>query len=259
MKLVFQIYSEQQGKGVLMMTRYVAVVGLATVTVLAGCGTNHLQTVDVPAYRPPSNGGAETSFRDDLGETSITVFPTLVRDPQGNSYSHSSRTTIAEFFETEKLATVVESDNHVDFSAPAVTTQHDLFQQNMSLFAEYLGAEPVTTEYALLVECLVTPTKSGGEAVGGVQCYLLDAKGHNAFSFLMNSHHCLFNEAGLKTETASDDARAALIDGATDIVIEALRRQLQPELLALAGFSDPAMGWPTVLAMVQLFIRKSEL
>ena len=119
-------------------TRYLAAIPLGIFIVLAGCGTNDVQTTDAPAYRPSSNGGAETSFREDLGSTSITVFPTLVRDFRGSSYSPLSRTTIAKFLEIEKLATVVESDDHVAFSAPAGTTQQDHFQQNMSLFAESL-------------------------------------------------------------------------------------------------------------------------
>ena len=196
---------------------------------LAQCGTNDVEVVSLPAYRPPSAGAAEASFRERLGETSITVFPTVVRDTQGSSYSQASRATVAEFLVTNQLASATESDDQVDLSASAGPTQHDLFKQNMALFAQYLEANPVTTEYALLVECLVTPTRSSREAVGGIQCYILDGKGRNAFSFLMNSHHRLFNEANLKVEKTGNEAREALIDRSTRVVLESLRRQLPPE------------------------------
>jgi hypothetical protein len=211
------------------MNKYLAAVILGIVVSLGGCAKDGNQVIDLPAYRPPSDGTAEASFRERLGETSITVFPTVVRDSQGSSYSQASRATVAEFLVTNQLASATESDDQVDLSASAGPTQHDLFKQNMALFAQYLEANPVTTEYALLVECLVTPTRSSREAVGGIQCYILDGKGRNAFSFLMNSHHRLFNEANLKVEKTGNEAREALIDRSTRVVLESLRRQLPPE------------------------------
>ena len=83
--------------------------------------------------------------------------------------------------------------------------QWQLFKKSMSLFADYLKVHPVNTEYALVVECLVSPRRivsprrSGGEAIGGIQCYVLDSNGSNAFSFLLNSHHELFTDVSQLT------------------------------------------------------------
>ena len=211
------------------MNRYFAAVILGVAVSLAGCAKDGNQVIDLPAFRPPSDGGAEASFRERLGEMSMTVFPPVVQTFAGTAYHRESRPKIAGFFTTQGLATVTESDEEVDLSKTTPRTQHERFTQNMAAFSEYLKASPVTTDYALLLEFLVTPTRSGGEAVGGVQCYLLDAKGNNAFSFLMNSHHRLFNEAELKTQSASDEVRAELIGRSTETVLEALRRQLPQE------------------------------
>ena len=157
-------------------------------------------------------------------------FPTVVRSLRGSAYDKASRGRIVDFLRTEKLATVVERDDQVDLSKSMDMIQHNHFQKSMTLVASHVKTAPVATEYVLLVECLVTPTKSGGEAVGGIQCYLLDSKGRNAFSFLLNSHHRLFNEAQLKTQTVSDNARADLVNQSTEVLLEALRRQLRPEV-----------------------------
>jgi hypothetical protein len=96
----------------------------------------------------------------------------------------------------------------------------------MSVFADHIEAEPVATDYALLVECMLAPIHKGGEAVGGIEIYLLDAEGHNAFSFLLNSHHRLFNEGNLGRMFGYDDERADLVHRITEVVIEALRIEL---------------------------------
>ena len=107
--------------------------------------------------------------------------------------------------------------------------QWNVFQTSMSLFADHLKAHPINTEYALVVECLVTPRRSGGEAVGGIQCYVLDSSGSNAFSFLLNSHHELFTDAQLKIGNVTTESRDELVKKSTEVVIKAFQRQLNIE------------------------------
>jgi hypothetical protein len=211
------------------MSKRIPAAALGIFFLLIGCTTNEVPVIDLPAHRPPSDERAEASFQERLGETSITVFPAVVQTFQGASYDEIPQTMLADFFSTENLATTVDSGEHVDLSTTTARTQHEHFTENIAAFSNYLKANPVTTEYALVAEFLVSPRKTGGEAVGGIQCYVLDAKGNNAFSFLINSHHRLFNEADLKTPTDSDDARAHLVRESTQVLLESLRRQLQPE------------------------------
>ena len=206
------------------MNKYLAIVIVGCLTLVVGCGA-----LDHPAYRPAAEGDAVKLLRQRLGKTSITVLPTVIRSLRGSAYDKASRGKIADFFKTDKLATVIERDDQVDLSKSRDRVQRNLFRKCMSLLADHVKTSPVATDYVLLVECLVTPRRSGGQAVGGIQCYLLDSKGHNAFSFLLNSHHRLFNEAQLKRKTVSDDTHADLIDQSTEVVIEALRSQLRSE------------------------------
>jgi len=205
------------------MMRWTLVVAALAVTL--GCASKSPK-LDYPAYRPEAVGEAERLFRDRLRKTSVVVFPTVVRSFRSTEYDEASRDRIGAFFEAHNLATVHLSEDQVDLSASAAPVQWKLFQQSMSLVAAHLKANPAPAEYAMLVECLVTPTKAGGQAVGGLQCYILDAEGRNAFSFLLNSHHRLFVDARLSTGAASEIARANLARRSTDVVVEALRRQL---------------------------------
>ena len=114
----------------------------------------------------------------------------------------------------------------VDLSGSKAKVQFGLFKDSMKRFAGHLEEHPEDGQYFFLTELMVTPIPSGGLAVGGIQCYVLDSGGGDAFSFLLNSHHRLFVEAGLRTDAATAESLAGLTRNATDTVVEALRLQL---------------------------------
>ena len=183
-------------------------------------------SVTFGVYRPESAPGCDKLFQNNLGKVKITVFPTIVRSFNWTIYDQSSSKRIGMFFETNNLARVHYSNKKIDMSKSTAKIQWQLFKKSMSLFADQLKTYPINTEYALVVECLVSSRRSGGEAVGGIQCYVLDSSGSNAFSFLLNSHHKLFIDAQLKTNNATAESRDELIKKSTEVVIKAFQRQL---------------------------------
>ena len=215
-----------QMKGELKMTSRVTAAFMAAFMLIGGCIEYHDIIIDDPGFRPQAEKGADQLFQGRLGNISITVLLAVIRSYDATEYDNASRDRIAEYLRANNLATVEVQDDQIDLSQAKGSVQWDIFQNGMAIVSDYLSANPIPTEYALLVECLITARRSGGEAVGGIHCYILDAKGQNTFSFLLNSHHRLFVEAQLEAETVSDEARAGLIDSATDVVIEALHRQL---------------------------------
>jgi len=186
-------------------------------------------SVTFGVYRPESAPDCDKLFQNSLGKIKLTVFPTIVRSFNWTIYDQPSSKRIGTFFETNNLARVHYYNKKIDMNKSTSRGQWNLFQTSMSLFADYLKAHPVNTEYALVVECLVTPRRSGGEAVGGIQCYLLDSKGNNVYSFLLNSHHKLFIDAQLKTGKGTEKSRDELVEKVSEVVIKALKCQLNLE------------------------------
>ena len=186
-------------------------------------------SVTFGVYRPESAPGYDKLFQNGLGKIKITIFPTIVRSFIWTIYDQSSSKRIGTFFETNNLARVHYSNKKINMNKLTARGQWNLFQTSMSLFADHLKVHPVNTEYALVVECLVTPRRSGGEAVGGIQCYVLDSDGSNAFSFLLNSHHELFTDAQLKIGNVTTESRDELVKKSTEVVIKAFQRQLNLE------------------------------
>jgi hypothetical protein len=106
-----------------------------------------------------------------------------------------------------------------------------MFQYGATSVTEALREYDTDTDYALVMEILVPHDQS----VFGVEVYLVDRQGRHLLSFLLNSHHTMFAEAGLVARNSSEDARKDMIRKATRTGLAAFARQLDllRECLAL--------------------------
>ena len=93
--------------------------------------------------------------------------------------------------------------------------------------ADQIKQSNMETDYNLAVEIIIVPRPNGRLAVFGIHVYILDQAGHNAFSFLLNSHHQLFVGAELNVEDTSKEAIEKLIADSTRVALQALEQQIQ--------------------------------
>ncbi len=63
--------------------------------------------------------------------------------------------------------------------------------------------------------------------VGGAHIYIVDREGNNVHSFLLNSHHRLFTEAAMRTETPGIAGEDEVVKKAQEVVTTALEQQLK--------------------------------
>ena len=75
--------------------------------------------------------------------------------------------------------------------------------------------------------------------IWGIQCYVLDRKGENVFSFLLNSHHKALVDAGLKAADASPESKERLIAESTKLAMAALKKNVEQERKIAAYKPDP--------------------
>ncbi|MBT8091181.1 MAG: tetratricopeptide repeat protein [Gammaproteobacteria bacterium] len=94
----------------------------------------------------------------------------------------------------------------------------------MQRIAEVQRSHAFEAEYLLVMEFLF-PVND--QTIFGIQCYVLDKAGENAFSFLLNSHHQLFVDADLIAKGTSEAARAKLMAKATQAGVTALKQQIE--------------------------------
>ena len=62
--------------------------------------------------------------------------------------------------------------------------------------------------------------------VWGIEVYVLDRYGRNAFSFLLNEHHEMFVDAKLQARNSTEAARTQMIADATMVGLSALQKQI---------------------------------
>ena len=161
---------------------------------------------------------ANVHLRQQSAKTSLTVYPTFVRRMSGFSYVQESAGQIASYFKSCGFGSVKVSEQNPPIAGKTHMIQWQLFQQSLKLFAEYLKANPIDTDYAVLAEYLITPIPGGGQAAGGIHCFVIDAEGKVALVVLLNSHHDVFAKAKPKT-----------VEECTAVLIKALAKQLPPK------------------------------
>jgi hypothetical protein len=87
----------------------------------------------------------------------------------------------------------------------------------------YLAEHPLSTDYMMVVEVVFIPWGENGQGVWGIECYLLNSRGEDACSLVLNSHWDIFNAANLFTSDRSESSRSALVSSAVQTVIDALQ------------------------------------
>lgn len=179
------------------------------------------ETISDPAFRPESEYAA--TFLDTADTAKIAVLPTLVRRAERTAHSFASQQQIVAFLNESGIATVVAKPRRIDFGPLPRQSQWQIFENAMQRIARSLGGYQTDADFTLVMEILVP----GNQAVFGIQCYVLDQQGRNAFSFLLNSHHRIFADANLVARNSTEATRNQMIEKATRVGLAALIQQIR--------------------------------
>ena len=177
-----------------------------------------------PGYRPQSE--LADSFLEQLGSSRIAVFPTLVRTRQGTVQSEASQKVVVNFLKQNKLGVAEMRETELDVGKPQGKGQYELFMNDLKTIGKVVKTQS-DAEYFVVLVHLVTPTPSGDIAIGGIHIYVFDAKGKNAFSFLLNSHHKIFVEAKLRSADSSKQGQDTLVLNGTKAALSTLEQQIK--------------------------------
>lgn len=183
-----------------------------------------------PGFRPPSPYAP--AFIESLDTATIAVYPTIVRRANRTAHSFASQNQIISSLKNENIAATVAGHRRIDLERLQRSSQWELFENDMMRIAGALQKQGPDAQYRLVM-AFVLPIND--QQIWAVHCYVLDSNGENAFSFLLNSHHQLFVDANLTADGTSEAARAKLMDRATLLGINALKRQIESARKSRAG------------------------
>ena len=181
------------------------------------------QLLDVPGFRPESPYAA--AFVESLDTATIAVYPTLVRRADRTAVSYRSQSQIMERLEAAGLS-AIRVNKRIDLGRILHRSQWEIFQKDMARIAGAVEGLQTRAQYHLVLEFLLPVSD---EWIFGIECYVLDRQGNNAMSFLLNSHHRAFAEAGLAADDDSEAARLAMETRATAAALEALLANIEQE------------------------------
>ena len=178
-------------------------------------------TIPEPGFRPDSEYAP--AFLDALENTSIAVHPTILRRENRTAHSFASQNQIIASLSEAKMASIVSGNLRINLGRLPPVSQWEMFQNSMDRIAEKLRDRQTVAEYHLFMELLFPVDHT----IFGIQCYVLDRNGENAFSFLLNSHHQMFADARLTATDKSLAARNELTKKATLLAVTALIAQVE--------------------------------
>lgn len=156
----------------------------------------------------------QDDFLKNIGKSSITVFPALVRNPDSGSFEPTAAADIAQFFSQEVKAIATVSAIQVPLtSAPSMRPSARL-REGAESFSNYVQTHPIMTRYGIMAEYAMAVDG----AVAGVYIYVVRDDGSPAFAAALASRDRAFRETHPKS--AAD---------CTKVVIRALRDTLDVE------------------------------
>jgi hypothetical protein len=218
-------------------SRALTILGLGALSIAALAHAPE-ETIPQPGFRPPAaEAGA---FIASLDGATVEVHPAMVRRADRTAFSTSSQHQFANALHATGLLTATTTAHRPRIGQGPLRHQSQgaHFQSTLAELAGALATRPTDADYRLILEFLVPDPQS----VFGIQCYILDRQGRNAFSFLLNDHHAMFAEAHLHTKDSSEPARAAMIADATRVAGAALQAQiLQARECQQRMAADPAL------------------
>ena len=150
---------------------------------------------------------ANAAWEQSLGDTSITIFPAVVRTAE-LAYDSTAASQIGEFITNDGLANVTLSDAQVPITGEWQSNQAAMLRESIADFAQYIADHPIETDYALLAEYLI----GGLNLPVGIHAYILNGQGQVADVVLLNSHWAPFADADPATVEDCTTVLIAVLD-----------------------------------------------
>jgi hypothetical protein len=179
-------------------------------------------------YVPDGHDDARDDLVRSFGTFSASIYPTVIQiDGIDTEYDFASRDAFAQFIEAGRFADVTLIDDPLDLSASREGSQIMRYQDGLQLAAHHLGRHPISTTYAMFVECIVrrSPDENISRA-WATQLYILDRHGLEVYSLLLNDHWPLFANGELVVDGISNEYMSVLAQRSVDVIISALESHI---------------------------------
>lgn len=181
-------------------------------------------TIPDPGFRPQSEHAQ--AFLDSLDTATVAILPAIIRRADRSAVSYASQRQIVDALNDAQITNAVAKPKRIDLGPLPRQSQWQIFENTMQGITRSIEGYQIDADFTLVMEFLVP----GNQAVFGIECYISDKQGRNAFSFLLNSHHRIFADANLVAKNATEAARTRMIEEATRVGLAAFIQQIRSPL-----------------------------
>ena len=148
-----------------------------------------------PAFRPESV--LDKAFIGSYKEGSFIVYPTITRTPDTTTWSIPLSKEFVQNLKSLTGLTMSFSEEKLDPGELLGGPQFEFFKNDMERLGKKIKEQKEDLDYYMIPEILFAPESEGTLFVFGIHLFVLNSEGENVFSFLLNSHHELFQDAKL--------------------------------------------------------------
>ncbi|MGQ8335067.1 LamG-like jellyroll fold domain-containing protein [Sunxiuqinia sp. A32] len=178
-----------------------------------------------PGFRPESE--LSSTFIKTYKQSKFVVYPTIIRTPDSTTWSQTSAKSFSELLQSKLKLSAEYKENIIAPGELQGQSQFDFFNNDMSKLASAIKENESNPNYYVMLEILFPPQQSESVNVFGIHIFVLNNKGENAFSFLLNGHHDYFSYNNLFAENSNTENLEKLKLKCTSVAIEALKKQIK--------------------------------
>ena len=153
------------------------------------------KNISMLGFRPESALNQE--FINSHKESKFIVYPTIIRSIDTTSWSSSLSKEFAENLKRDENLNIRLNENIINPGELMGKSQFEFFQNDMLELGNEIKIKNKNIDYCIIPEIIFEPERNGTLFVFGIHIFILNNKGENVFSFLLNAHHNHFVEAKL--------------------------------------------------------------
>ncbi len=196
--------------------------------------------ISIPAYRPKSyfSNGFINSFK----QSKFIIYPTITRTIDTITWSKLLSEEFAQNLKRDENLNIILDENSLNPGELMGKNQHEFFTYDMVRLGNEIKMKRENTDYFIIPEIIFEPERNGTYFVFGIHIFILNNEGENVFSFLLNSHHELFNEAKLYAYSPNENDLDEIKQRCIKVGLKAFRLILMHENQGIKEIPDQLIG-----------------
>ena len=153
------------------------------------------KNISNPGFKPESD--FSQAFINSYKESKFIIYPTITRAIDTTTWSKLLSKEFAQNLKRDENLNIRLNENFLNPGELMGKNQFEFFKNDMEKLGNELKMKKEKIDYCIIPEIIFEPKRNGTLFVFGIHIFILNNKGENVFSFLLNSHHELFVEAKL--------------------------------------------------------------